>query len=397
VEEQAGAEAAAAAAAKQAEEERVRREVEEQAAVEAAAAAAAKHAQEARARREAEEQATAAAAAAVKQAAEAARRDDERQRREEAEERARRQAVTHMRGPLMDIPPMLDSPSLSRNDLREHSWASSLLQKSDSLRQRSTGLLSQPPEHSPVVAKPLGMARRDLARLVIERRDVLSSIYRNPLPHIPSPRANAAIVGKWALRQPSLTNTSLGSSTMTVFPQTSSKGRVMLPEWPPRPALDGGAYPARSLTPLKGPSQDVDIRSPGLRRHASRVEQIRDPRDAATEIRANAERQIRQMCERGFLTTRTRLVLEVEVDPGPEALRLGDRKGSKSQKVLKSIARALSRENGVDSGFSVMNFCNLSWKEGRTSAFEVRLIVYPTGGSGAPESVLVYSKIATRK
>ena len=137
------------------------------------------------------------------------------------------------------------------------------------------------------------------------------------------------------------------------------------------------------------------------RRHASRVEQIqiRDPRDAATEIRANAERQIRQMCERGFLTTRTRLVLEVEVDParGPEALRLGDRKGSKSQKVLKSIARALSRENTVDSGFSVMNFCNLSWKEGRTSAFEVRLIVYPPGGSGAPESVLVYSKIATRK
>ena len=297
----------------------------------------------------------------------------------------------------MDNPPMLDSPSLTRDDLREHSLSSSLSPKSDSLRQRSTGLLSQPPEHSQVVAKPLEMARRDLARLEIERRDVLSSIYRNPLPHIPGPRTNAAIVGKWALRQSSLTNASLGSSTMTVFPETSSKGRVMLPEWPPRPALDGGAYPARSLTPLKGPSQDVDIRSPGLRRHASRVEQIRDPRDAATEIRANAERQIRQMCERGFLTTRTRLVLEVEVDPGPEALRLGDRKGSKSQKVLKSIARALSRENTVDSGFSVMNFCNLSWKEGRTSAFEVRLIVYPPGGSGAPESVLVYSKIATRK
>ena len=165
-----------------------------------------------------------------------------------------------------------------------------------------------PPEYSPVVAKLLAMAQRDLARLQMEHSDVLRS-----------------------------------------------------------------------------------------RRHASRVEQIRDPRDAATEIRANAERQIRQMCERGFLTTRTRLVLEVEVDPGPEALRLGDRKGSKSQKVLKSIARALSRENGVDSGFSVMNFCNLSWKEGRTSAFEVRLIVYPPGGSGAPESVLVYSKIATRK
>ena len=377
----------------------MRREVEEQAAVEAAAAAD-KQVQEERVRREAEEQAAATAAASAMQAAEAAeaaRREDERQRREKAEERARRQTVTHERGPRMDNPPMLDSPSLTRDDLREHSLSSSLSPKSDSLRQRSTGLLSQPPEHSQVVAKPLEMARRDLARLEIERRDVLSSIYRNPLPHIPGPRTNAAIVGKWALRQSSLTNASLGSSTMTVFPETSSKGRVMLPEWPPRPALDGGAYPARSLTPLKGPSQDVDIRSPGLRRHASRVEQIRDPRDAATEIRANAERQIRQMCERGFLTTRTRLVLEVEVDPGPEALRLGDRKGSKSQKVLKSIARALSRENTVDSGFSVMNFCNLSWKEGRTSAFEVRLIVYPPGGSGAPESVLVYSKIATRK
>jgi hypothetical protein len=71
----------------------------------------------------------------------------------------------------------------------------------------------------------------------------------------------------------------------------------------------------------------------------------------------------------------------------------------KSQKVLKSFARALSRERDqADMGdFSVMHFCNLTSKEGRTSAFEVRLIVYPPGGSGPTENVLVYSKIATRK
>ena len=209
-----------------------------------------------------------------------------------------------------------------------------------------------PPEHSPVVAKLLGVARRDLALLEMERRDVLRSIYRNPLPHIPGPREDAS-VGEWALRQPSLTDESFGSSTITVFPETSSKSRVMLPEWPPRPAVDGGAYPSRSLPPLKDPSQDADVMSPGLRQHASRqAEALGEPRNAATVIRANAERQIRQLCERGFLTVRTRLVLEVEVDPGPEALRLGDRKGSKSQKVLKTFARALSRENRVD--FSVV-------------------------------------------
>jgi hypothetical protein len=253
-----------------------------------------------------------------------------------------------------------------------------------------------PPQHSPVVAKLLGMARHDLALLEMERRDVLRSIYHKPLPHIAGPRADAASVGEWALRQPSLTDESFGSSTMTVFPETSSKSRVMLPEWPPRPAVDGGAYPARSLPPLKDPSQDADVRSPGLRQHASRqAEALGEPRNAATEIRANAERQIRKMCERGFLTVRARLVLEVEVDPGPEALRFGDRKGSKSQKVLKTFVRALSRENRAD--FSVLHFCNLTAKEGRTSAFEVRLIVYPPGGSGATESVLVFSKIATRK
>jgi hypothetical protein len=51
--------------------------------------------------------------------------------------------VTHMKGPLMDYPPMPDSPSHTRDDLRELSWSSSLSQKSDSLRQRSTGLLLQ--------------------------------------------------------------------------------------------------------------------------------------------------------------------------------------------------------------------------------------------------------------
>jgi hypothetical protein len=51
--------------------------------------------------------------------------------------------VTHMKGPLMDYPPMPESPSHTRDDLRELSWSSSLSQKSDSLRQRSTGLLLQ--------------------------------------------------------------------------------------------------------------------------------------------------------------------------------------------------------------------------------------------------------------
>ena len=71
----------------------------------------------------------------------------------------------------------------------------------------------------------------------------------------------------------------------------------------------------------------------------------------------------------------------------------------KSQKVLKSFARALSRERDqADLGdCSVMPCSNLTSKEGRTSAFEVRLIVYPPGGSGPTENVLVYSKIATRK
>ena len=51
--------------------------------------------------------------------------------------------ITHKRGPRMDYPPMPDSPSHPRDDLRELSWSSSLSEKSDSLRQRSTGLLLQ--------------------------------------------------------------------------------------------------------------------------------------------------------------------------------------------------------------------------------------------------------------
>ena len=51
--------------------------------------------------------------------------------------------ITHRRGPLMDYPPMPDSPSHPRDDLRELSWSSSLSEKSNSLRQRSTGLLQR--------------------------------------------------------------------------------------------------------------------------------------------------------------------------------------------------------------------------------------------------------------
>jgi membrane carboxypeptidase/penicillin-binding protein len=51
--------------------------------------------------------------------------------------------ITHKRGPRMDYPPMPDSPSHPRDDLRELSWSSSLSEKSNSLRQRSTGLLQR--------------------------------------------------------------------------------------------------------------------------------------------------------------------------------------------------------------------------------------------------------------
>jgi hypothetical protein len=174
--------------------------------------------------------------------------------------------------------------------------------------------MMMPPDHSPVVAKLLGLARRDLALLEQERKDVLRSIYRDPF-HQRDPRDPAASVGEWTLRPVSMADAGDpwdGSPAMTnVFPETASKNRVMLPESPPR-AVGSTSYPARSLPPLRGPAHDAVGQAPGLRPHAPRkAEPPGEPRNAAAEIRANAERQMRQLREKGFLSIRARLVLEV--------------------------------------------------------------------------------------
>ncbi len=176
--------------------------------------------------------------------------------------------------------------------------------------------MMMPPDHSPVVAKLLGLARRDLALLEQERKDVLRSIYHDPFHQ----RDPAASIGEWTLRPaPMVANAGDpwdGSPAMTnVYPEPGSKSRMMLPESPPR-AVGSRSYPARSLPPLMDLAHDAEGRTPGLRPHAPRKAEPRgEPRNAAAEIRANAERQLRQLREKGFLSTRARLVLEVGPPP----------------------------------------------------------------------------------
>ena len=89
----------------------------------------------------------------------------------------------------------------------------------------------------------------------------------------------------------------------------------------------------------------------------------------------------------------------MEVDPAPQVTKLWDKKEAKTQKALRDLASAVNKiggRHGEMKDFSILQFCTVTSKAGRTGSFEVKLVVHSRNGTEA-ESVLIHSKIATRK
>lgn len=242
-------------------------------------------------------------------------------------------------------------------------------------------------EQSPVISNLLSIARRNLAALEKERNDIMSAVYTN------SPQTSGLSPAHWT-QEPIIRDklASVSSPTSVLFPESPEKSRIILPKSAPRQSMT--CYPSRTLPPL---SNDT----PALQPHKPRkAEEPQEPRNAMAEIRTNAERQLRSLQQKGLIDCRARLVIEVEMDPAPEVVKLGDNKSLKYQKTLLELTRAVTR---LKSGgpewqeFSILQFCTVTCKDGRPGAFEVRLVVHARGVGGKAESVLVHSKIATRK
>jgi hypothetical protein len=220
-----------------------------------------------------------------------------------------------------------------------------------SIDDEMTARRMQAPDQSPVMAHLLAIARRDLAALEQERNNMMMrSIYSN------SPQTAGLSAAHWAVSP-----AQRDSTGKALFP-VAEGSRVLLPASPPK--LSGSSYPAKTLAPLR---PKVEPPKTGHRSHLSRkAEEPAEPRNALTEIRANAEMQLRRLSELGVLTAHARLVLEIEIDPAPQVVRLGEVKSLKYQKVLRDFTNALSRIEGSGGDlqeFSVLQYCSITCKE----------------------------------
>ena len=216
----------------------------------------------------------------------------------------------------------------------------------------------QGPDHSPAMAHLLAIARRDLAALEQERNNMMMrSIYSN------SPQTAGLSSAHWAVN-PAVKQEDISKGSKSLFP-ASEGSRVLLPASPPK--LSGVSYPGKTLAPLR---QRPEPSALGHHPHVSRkAEEPPEPRNALAEIRANAEMQLQRLRADGMLNAHARLVLEIEIDPAPQVVKLGEVRSLKYQKVLRDFTNSLSRIGGKGSGmqeFSVLQYCSITCKEVRT-------------------------------
>ena len=224
-----------------------------------------------------------------------------------------------------------------------------------SLDDEITARQMQAPDHSPAMAHLLAIARRDLAALEQERNNMMMrSIYSN------SPQSAGLNAAHWAVN-PAAKQDSTSKGSKVLFP-ASEGSKVLLPASPPK--LGGSSYPGKTLAPLR---QRPEPPASGHHPHLSRrAEDPPEPRNALAEIRANAELQIRKLRTDGVLNAHARLVLDIEIDPAPQVVKLGEVRSLKYQKVLRdftnSLARIGSNRFGMEE-FSVLQYCSITCKE----------------------------------
>ena len=251
-------------------------------------------------------------------------------------------------------------------------------------------------DHSHVMARLLDKARGDLARMKEDNARVASPFGKRSS-QATGPHMQTAL---WSMMKDGG-----DSPSRVLFPDTGLPTHFALAQ--------ATAIRAR----LAFPSRAVSHTSPSTKRPASarlptgrsaalpitgsptaesEGERAEDARSADKEIRANAALLIRSLTEDGTLNARSQVRLEVEIDPMPEVAKLGDQQ-LRYQKTLRDLTNALAQVGGSSSsqGFSMLQFSQVTFRDGRPGSFEVQLVLKDK--LGVERRVLVHSKIATRR